>query len=186
MSLGSIIRGGIRLVRTQPQIVAAWGAIYFAATIVAMMVMRPWVADITTYQQQAAAGVTAQPVLPSGFLGQVLLLQLIFLVGLAVAFAAVVRAVARPSRDRFAYLRIGMDELRLIGLGLLLAIAALIAESVAVVAVILIGVLISLVAGQTAAAVIAVLLMIALFCGAIYVNVRLSLADARLYYVAVS
>ena len=70
--------------------------------------------------------------------------------------------------DRFAYLRLGMDELRLIGLGILFLIAAFVAELVAILGVALIGGLIGVVAGKTTAIVIVAVLAIALFCGAIY------------------
>lgn len=182
MSVGTIIGGGFRLVRTQPRIVAIWAAIYLAASTAGMLVMRPWSAAMMAFQQQAAAnaaaGVRTPPPFPAQWVGTLLLLELLFLLALVVAFAAVVRAVARSTSDRFAYLRLGMDELRLIGLGAILGIATAVAEFVAILVVALAAVLVTVVAGQAAAVVVAAVLVIALVGGLIFVQVRLSLAGA--------
>lgn len=182
MSVGSIIGGGVRLVRTQPQIVAIWAALYLAAMVVGMVVMRPWMTAMMAFQQQAAAdaaaGIKTPPVLPAEWFGWLFLFELAFLVLVVIAFAAVVRAVMRPSGDRFAYLRLGMDELRLIGLLFIFGIAAVVAEVVAMFVIVLVSVVAALVVGQAVATVIAVILAVVLFCGAIYVEVRLSLAGA--------
>ena len=182
MSIGSIIAGGIRLVRTQPQIVAIWAALYLVVTVVGMVAMRPWLASMTAFQQQiainAAARIKTPPVLPTDLFGQLFLAELVLAVFMIVAFAAVVRAVVSPGGDRFAYLRLGMVELRLIGLCILLAILGFAAELVAILALVIVGVLGALVLGKAATAVIIGILAVALFCGAIYVEVRISLAGA--------
>jgi hypothetical protein len=182
MSVRSIVGGGVRLVRTQPQTVSIWAALYLAAMTVGMVVMRPWTAAMLAFQQQAsanaAAGIKTPPAFPAEWFGLLFLCNLVFLVLLVIAFAAVVRAIARPAGDRFAYLRLGMDELRLIGLGIVLAVAAVVAETIAILALVLVGVVVGLVAGKAVAAIIVAVLVIALLFGAIYVEVRLSLAGA--------
>lgn len=180
MSAGSIVGGGIRLVRTQPKTIAIWTGLYAVAMLAVMIASRPWIAAAMAFQQQAAANAAAgtPPSLPAGWITLLFVFQLLFLIGAVIAFAAVVRAVARPGGDRFAYIRVGMDELRLIGLCVLFGIAAIVAEIVAGLAIVLVGVLVSLVAGKAAAFAVAAILVLALLGGAIYVEVRLSLAGA--------
>ena len=135
-----------------------------------------------SFQQQASAnaaiGIKTPPYLPGEWFGLLFLCNLVFLLLLVIAFAAVVRAITRSPGDRFAYLRLGMDELRLIGLGIGLAITALVAETIAILALMLVGVVVGLVAGKTIAAIIIIALSIGLLFGAIYVQVRLSLTGA--------
>ncbi|KHL26435.1 hypothetical protein PK98_08380 [Croceibacterium mercuriale] len=177
MSVGSIIGGGVRLMREQPGTVAIWAAIHLGVVGLGIAAMQPWTAAIVAMQRQPVDP-AMPPQLPSGMFGGLFLLYLAMLILMVVAFAAVVRAVVRPTGDRFAYLRLGMDELRLFGLGVILVIAGLIAEMVAILAVVLVAGLVSLVAGHAAAAIAGVLLGLALLCGAFYVQVRLSLSGA--------
>lgn len=177
MSAGSIIGGGIRVLREQPRIVATWAAIYLAVTAIGMIVMQPWTSAMAGWQQQVMQAETP-PALPAGSVGLFVLLYLALLILAVIAFAAVVRAVVRPMGDRFAYLRLGKDELRLIGLGFILLIAFFLLEIVAILAVVLLSGLVALVAGHGAAAVVAGILLIAVLCGIIYVQVRVSLAGA--------
>ena len=182
MSVRSIIAGGIDLVRTQPRVVAIWIAIYLVGAAAAMVALRPFMADMIVFQQEvaahAAAGMSTPPVFPTGVFGWLILMEVVFLILGIVAFAAVVRATARPGGDRFAYLRLGMDELRLLGLGVLLVIAALAAEIVAIIALVLAGVLARLVAGDGATVAVVAILAILLVGAAIWAEVRLSLAGA--------
>lgn len=182
MTVRSIIGGGVRMVRTQPWIVAIWAAVYLAVFAVMIALFAPFMATMAQFQREAATnaalGIQVAPTLPPGFVGAILLFDLILALLTAVAFAAVVRAVARPTGDRFAYLRLGMDELRLIGLGVVFVIAALVAEIVAVLAVLLVAGLVGAVAGRGGAAVVVGLLALGLIGAAIWVQVRLSLAGA--------
>lgn len=182
MTVGSIIGGGIRFVRQRPQLVAIWAALYLAVAVAGMLAMRPWLATVMAVQRQmqanAAAGIRTPPVFPGDLFGQMVLIQLLAAIIVVVAFAAVVRAVARPADDRFAYLRAGMDELRLLGLGVLYLAAFFVAELVVILALVLIGLLIGAVLGKTAAIAVVALLAIAAFCGVIYAQVRISLAGA--------
>jgi hypothetical protein len=95
----------------------------------------------------------------------------------AVLNAAGARAILRPQESRFGYLRLGMDEVRLLLLALLIlavcigaAIAAGIAVSIPMLAI--------SVASKSVAMAVRALLAIAVCCGAVYCAVRLSLAFA--------
>ena len=182
MTVGSIIGGGIRLIRTQPQVVAVWVVLYGIAMALFTAAIRLFMAPITAMQQQnaanAAAGIKVPPVFPATAFGSLFLLELIFAVLVVIAFAAVVRAVTRPTGDRFAYLRIGMDELRLIGLGVLLAILFLFVELAGLLVVFLLGALSGYILGKSGGMVVGVVLGILLFCALVYAQIRLSLSGA--------
>jgi hypothetical protein len=182
MSVSSIISGGVRLIRTQPQVIAIWVVLYFIGLTLFTLAFRPFMGSILEAQRQAAAnaamGIKTPPMLPAVALRNLFVLELILLVLVVIAFAAVVRAVARPTRDRFAYLRIGMDELRLIGLGLLLTILFFLAEIIGILVVVLLAALSAFIIGKIGSIVIGVILGFALFLAFIYAQVRLSLTGA--------
>jgi hypothetical protein len=180
MSVNSIIRGGINLVRTQPRVVAIWGLLYVIVMGVLMAVLFPAMASVMEAQRlgtaNAAMGMIAPPPFPQGLFATIFLFDLLYFLFLLVLFAAAVRAVVRPSDDRFAYLRLGMDELRLIGLGVIFMVAAILAEFVAILLLALIGGLLGAAIGKVGAALVAVVLGLLIMCAAIYVEVRFSLA----------
>jgi hypothetical protein len=182
MSVSSIIGGGIRFVRTQPRVIAIWGGLYFAVVGVCMAIFMPAAASMMEFQRQAAAnaamGIKTPPVFPAGMFAGIFLFELIFFLLMIVMFAAAVRAVVRPTGDRFAYIRVGMDELRLIGLGVIFVVAAIVAELLAILLLVLIGVILSFVVGKIAGTIVAVVLGLVLFGAAIYAQIRLSLAGA--------
>ena len=182
MSVGSIVAGGFRLVRTQPQLIAIWAVLYIIGAAVAMVAMRPFTGAVLLFQQEAAAraaaGVRTPPAFPPDAIGLFVVMELAFAVLIAVAFAAVVRAVTQPGGDRFAYLRLGMDELRLLGLGVLFAIVGFVAELVAIVLLALVVVAVGYLLGQGFAAAVGVVLGIGLLLAVIWAEVRLSLAGA--------
>lgn len=180
MSVGSIIGGGVRLVRHRPGTVAIWYAVYLAIAFLSVMLMRPMIVSMAAFQQQvaanAAAGVTVPPAFPTEAFGTIFLVE--FVAGLLgiVAFAAVVRASVHPGSDRFAFLRFGMDELRLILLTLILIAFAFAFELGAVLVLVLAGVLLTLIAGKTVAVAAAALLGMGIVLAALYLEVRISLA----------
>jgi hypothetical protein len=182
MSVSSIISGGIRLIRTQPQVVAIWVMIYGIGMALVTLAIRPFMGPIMEAQRQTAAnaamGIKTPPVFPAGAFGNLFVLELILAVLIVIAFAAVVRAVARPTGDRFAYLRLGMDELRLIGLGLLLIILTFLAEMIGILVVVVLAALSAFIIGKIGSIVIGVVLGFALFLWLIYAQVRLSLTGA--------
>lgn len=182
-TVGSIVNGAFRLVRDHPVAVAIWGLIYLVIGVAANFAMRPVFA-----MQIAAMDGKAPPAEAFGqmwsWLRWVGLLGLISFLVYMVIFTATQRAVLRPQDEGVAFLRFGMDELRMIGLAILLVILFYVGLLIVFVALgAVIGV--SMVsAGQGAAgggaAVGAVLLgflaVIALFCVSIWLYVRLSLA----------
>jgi hypothetical protein len=119
LSVGTIVGGGFRLLRERPGAVLVWGLLYFAAIAAIGLVVQPLVAtQATSMNGDPAAALAAM----QGMIGQLLLLYLIYLVLFVMLMAASQRAVLRPEESGFAYLRLGMDELRLIALAIFLFI----------------------------------------------------------------
>jgi hypothetical protein len=176
MTVGSIIAGGVRLIRRQPQVVAIWAVLYVMGMTLFRIAMGPTMARMMDAQRQTAAH-AAMAVKSAAFLN-VVGLELILALLTLVAFAAVVRAVARPAGDRFLYLRLGMDELRLTGLALLLALLIFLAEFAAILSIAIFVGLSTFLLGKIGAIVVGAIIGIALFCAAIYAEVRISLAGA--------
>ena len=98
-----------------------------------------------------------------------------------VLFTATQRAVLRPAERGFAYLRVGGDELRLIGLGFVLAVGLSIGMFVALLALmIVVGIVLAITMAATGSPVVGILVFsidyIILIGAMIYAEVRLSLA----------
>lgn len=176
---------GFRLVRRNPLALVAWTLLYAVLTLTALFSLSNMVGALEAWSVQAEAmeGIDKPSLeqvmeLVSGFgaiMGQVAWLLPVSLVVGAMLGAAVTRGVMRPSGDPFGYLRLGMDELRVL---VVTTVLAVVMGFAAVVGFIALGVLIA--ATQTAgegpavaAGVIGTLALIAFF---IWLSVRLSLA----------
>ena len=118
ISVGRILDGTFNEFREQLMAVAIWGAIYLAGNIAMLLAMQPMMAQA----MDPAAG--ADPGAALAAIGPVWLLSLILgLVGL-VLYTAAMRSVLRPDAGGVAFLRLGMDELRMLVLLILFVVAA--------------------------------------------------------------
>ena len=134
LSVGIILNGAFRLVRERPVSVLTWGLVYTAVTFaglfaVLLPMMKAQMAVMTNLSAGATPGTLPPGFDPLAMMGQIYLFDFLLLVLLVVLLAAGLRAVLRPEARAFAYLRIGMDELRLLGL-FVLAFLGLMAASV--------------------------------------------------------
>jgi len=176
LNVETILAGAFGLVRRRPTAVAIWSAVYFIGVAGFMIVMRPM------FEAQAAIAGGADPAaamaaMPA-MLGRLLLAELGIFVLFMILFTATQRAVLRPEQGAFAYIRIGMDELRMIGLSLLLVI--LFYLGVLVLAIVLaVGVMAAAAGGGLGGAVAIPILMILFLCSMLaltfWFQVRVSL-----------
>ena len=173
LSLSSTVEGGFRLIREHPAAVAVWGALYMIATIAMSLAMLP----IVRAQVAAAGGDPAAAVGAMGeTMGRVFLVNFAMLILFVVLMTAAQRAVLRPDEGRFAFLRLGMDELRMVGLAFFLSVALYIGAVVAIlVASVFVGLAVVTI-GVGAATLVGGIAFIALFAIVIWLEVRLSLA----------
>ena len=125
---------GFRVVRKHPGAFAVWCLFYLllvialvvavAATMAPMFMQyaHPGAAQAAPWSDRAAA--FFQNNLPIVLAGAAVLIPLIFIWS-AMMVCAIYRAVLRPAETGFGYLRLGADELRMIGLYLLIWIVML-------------------------------------------------------------
>ena len=124
VTVGGIIGGGLRLVRDRPISTLIWGIIYMAVMAAGLIALL-----VPLMQVMMASAQHATPPDPEVVIRGVAMMYLfdfgLFIV-LTILMAAGVRAVLRPDAPGFAYLRLGMDEVRLVALMLMLMIGAFI------------------------------------------------------------
>ena len=114
VTVGSILSGTFRFARGNIPAILIWSGILFLHSLLAMALMQP------VYSAQVAGLQSGGPA-PSG--GLSFLNALLTLLVYVVLWAAVIRGVLMPERGGLGYLRLGMDELRLLGCALILIIS---------------------------------------------------------------
>jgi hypothetical protein len=173
LTVGTVLAGGFATLRTRPWAVAIWALVYIAAAVVVGLTMRSWFAPMmlggTTPGPQAISQMM-------NMMSRLFLIELVYLVVILILFAAAMRAVIRPEAPGFAYIRLGGDEARIVGLAIFLFVLFYIALIVGMMVVTLIAVAVAGTAGAAAAVPVGILEGIVLIGVFVYVQVRLSLA----------
>lgn len=171
---------GFRVVRRHPMALVFWSLFYIAVMVAAFAAMGPsiisFVAATEALEQSGATATMAdfQPIFQMMGTMVVILLPL-SLISSAMLYAAVARSVVRPGESSFGYLRLGMDEVRVLVVSLVLFLFF------TLIGVVLFGT-IGAVAGVAGAGdmpmlwLVVVLLGIAAFLLFVWLAVRLSLA----------
>ena len=171
---------GFRFVRANLRTVLIWAAVYMVASFVAGLAMvqtagpaLTHVVEMGPHPDPAVAAASVRALAP--FYAVMIPLSLAFY---AVLYATFSRAVLRPGDDRYAYLRLGMDEVRQLLLllqGLVVGLGVYIGFWVVIV-IVAIGAAAALGKGLAAIALTGVVFAVG-FCAMIYLWVRLSLAS---------
>jgi hypothetical protein len=170
---------GFRLTRRAPMAVLLWGVVYIIMMAVLFGLIGTSIAALMSEVQRLEGAASPQiqdlqgvGAIYAGVFGVILPVSLIFS---AVLSAAVARAVLSPAGSAFGYLRLGMDEVRVIGVVVILSILFMLGWG-------LVGGLAGLVGGFAAASgqgwlwLVAVVVGLAGVAGMIWLGVRLSLA----------
>ncbi len=167
---------GFRISRQSPRVILGWALFSFVASLAGALVT-------LAMPKEAAAALEAiaNEQAPDGgaLLEMLALASPILLIGLLVQRmmdAAVYRLMLRSEDDRFAYLRLGADELRLTALRLIYLVLAVLLIAVVQFAIVLLTLLMSAV-GQGAAVFVASVGELASVIVAVVLAVRLSLAS---------
>ena len=172
MSVGSIVSGAFRLLRERPGAVAAWGLVYLAVVVGMLFATRPYV------EAQTAAMTRNDPAAMMASMqsfGVLMLANLVSLGVFMVLFTAAMRAVLRPLDPGFAYLRVGMDELRVIALSILFLIGFYFAFIIAALVVALVAGIFAIAGGAAAGIAVGGIGLALLIAAAVWIEVRLSL-----------
>lgn len=172
ISVGRILEGAFGVFREHFTAVAIWGGIYFAGNIATVLAMLP--------MMQGALGPGApvdDPAQIMSAMGPVWLLS--FLLGIVgvVLYTASMRSVLRPDAGGIAFLRLGLDELRTLGLLVLFIIGGTMLFGIAS---LVMGLFIGGVAASSESAmftgILSILVVIAVFAIVLFFIVRFSLA----------
>jgi len=181
---------GFRIVRERPKAVAVWAAVQFVIALASSLIMVSLAGPFLD-SLKAGGGATRDPAAAMAMFRQVGPLYLFFvlfaLIFYPILYAAMNRAVLRPNDEGFGYFRLGADELRQLGLTLMMVGLVLVAYIALIIVVAAMAATFSTAFGaRTGAAagaaapliLLAVLLGFAVICLWIYFWVRLSLASA--------
>lgn len=177
---------GFRLVRRNPLALVAWTLLYAVLTLTALFSLSNMIGPLEAVTAQAEALESVdQPSLEQvmavlagfgGIMAQVAWLMPVSLVVGAMLGAAVARGVLQPSSDRFGYLRLGMDEVRVLVVTFVLGLIMGLIAFVAFMALALLIAAAKAGGGGGGAAIAGVIGFLAIVCGMVWLAVRLSLA----------
>jgi hypothetical protein len=170
---------GFRLTREHPRAVVAWAAAYFVFTLALAILTITWVGPdfvvLRTLSQSANPDPTELARAFEKLAPFLLVVVPLEVVSFAVLNCAIYRSVLRPFESGMGYLRLGRDELRMVAVIAILFLIWLITLFV-------VSVVVTLAAGTLGVfggglgAFIGGVVDVAVFCAAIWVLVRLSLA----------
>lgn len=177
VTVGDIIGGSFRLVRERIGSVAIWGLLCLALNIAVLYAMRPFMTNMLALQAAQTSGVAPNPAAMMSGLGQLFGVYLLMLLGLLVVFTAALRAALHPAENSFAYLRLGMDEVRLLGVAIILTVGFFILYVGLVLVTGMVGAAIGILA-RGALIPVSILLFVAVFCILVFAQIRFSLAFA--------
>jgi hypothetical protein len=118
VSVGRILEGAFGLIREHFAAVAIWAGVYLAANLALLLTLQP-----------AMAGMMSAPGDPSAMFGAILPIYamnlVLMLVGI-VLYTASMRAVLRPQAGGVGFLRLGMDEVRMLVLSILFFVVGMV------------------------------------------------------------
>ena len=175
---------GFRVVWERPWAVAIWAAVQFTVSLALNLFIAISAGKAFAQMSQLGLQPPADPNQVMTLFREVaptyVVVLIVVLVLAAVFYAAMNRAVLRPAESRFGYLRLAGDELRQLGLFVMLLLLALgFYLVVLLVASIVVGVLTAALGGgaEVGVGVMLAFLLPAMACFFIFAGVRLSLAS---------
>lgn len=125
VSVGRILEGAFGLIREHFVAVAIWAGIYLAANVALLLTMQPMMQQIMLSSSGVPVGPESTVEDRMGLLGMLVPIYginlVLMLVGI-VLYTAAMRAVLRPQAGGLGFLRVGMDELRILLLVLLFGV----------------------------------------------------------------
>lgn len=170
--VGSIVGGAFRLYRERPGTIVIWAMLYASWSLLTGVALSYW---LTGTFSLANPGIYMQAAPGSGFVGVFLVTYAVALVVTVVLINAAFRAVLRPEQSSFASLRLGMDEVRQAGLIVAAAILGFLGMFIVQLLLMLVVSFLGLVAGQTLAGLLGLVLFLGVFGAMTWLMVRLSL-----------
>ncbi|WP_312163407.1 hypothetical protein [Phenylobacterium sp.] len=171
---------GFRLTRERPKVVLIWAAFLFLVSVCSAVYLISIGQEARAVLEASAAQQSPDPQVFLSTMRDLLPMMVMGLLVQCVMAAAVYRILLRPDDKGFAYLKIGMDELRLAALTFIYVILACITMVVVVLIAALIAAAASF-AGQGPAILVGAATEMFFLGMLFYVGVRLSLAPAMTF-----
>lgn len=137
---------GLRLVRREPGAFGLWVLLMLAVSVAQVAFIAPAMLRLRALQQDAAVSPEAIVSAAGQVWGINAILLPLALVFFAVMNAAVYRAVLQPERRAAGYLRLGLDELRQVGMFLYLGAVGLVAYIALLIVAFVLAMLVAMVA----------------------------------------
>ncbi len=137
-SIGGIIGGGARVIRRRPISTLVWGGIYFLGLIGIWLFIR-WI-DMPLIELSS----TGQLQMP---LPTRIVVELLTMVLMTIVFNAIYRALLRPYERDAAGLRVGPDELRVMGLRIVVSVVMFVAWIIIALIAVMVGSFLGFVTG---------------------------------------
>jgi hypothetical protein len=170
---------GFRIVRERPMAAAVWAGLQLVTSLILGAIIVA-TAGPQLMALQAAAFSPADPTAAIAMLRQLMpmygVLLIFALIFYPILYAAMARAVLQPAEDRFGYLRVGPDELRQLGLMLLIFVLGFIFYVFSVL-ILAVAIVVGHFAGGVASALIGAIAIVAFLVGWVFILTRLSLAS---------
>ncbi|NYT42443.1 hypothetical protein HZY97_16845 [Sphingomonas sp. R-74633] len=179
-NVGSILGGAFGLLRERPVSVVIWALTYSVGSIVLSLGLTFAMFGALMPDPQTAVN-------PASMFGSMFGLMLLLYLGIlflgAIVMTAVFRAMLRPEEGGFAFMRLGMDEVRMFGLLILVIIAAFVAMLIGELLLFLVVMIVNLVLGQgVLSGILSFLLFLGFICAVIWAEVRISLIFPLTFY----
>ncbi len=168
ISAASILEGAFGVIRNHPAAVAVWALIYLAAVAGMSLVVQPTLGTATS-PEEIAANMQAM-------FGQLMLFQFVFFILYVAMWTASQRSVLRPAEGGIAFIRFGMDEIRMLILMIVLVVIFYFGLLMGALGVFLVAMIAYAAGGTTAAVAVGIVAGLALLCLLVWFMVRLSLA----------
>ena len=171
LTVGKIVGGAFGLIKNKPLAVLTWGLLYMASMVAMALAMGPMFGAVADAGKDPMAAMQQM----NQMFGTILLLELGMLILFVVLFTATQRAVLRPEQGGLAYLRLGMDELKLFALAFALIIIFYIGMIVLMLILVLIAGALAVATGPGGAVVSGLIMVVGLVAAMLWFQVRVSL-----------
>lgn len=171
LTVGKIVGGAFRLVKEKPVAVVIWSLTYLVSIGLAFFIIGRSFSTLATANKDPNAAMQQM----TSMMGSIFLLDFAILILMVVLFTATQRAVLRPEQGGLAYMRLGMDELKMFALAFVMIIAFYIFMIVVMIVMMLVAGALAVAGGPAAAAISAIIMVCALVAAAFWFMVRVSL-----------
>jgi hypothetical protein len=182
LSIGTIVGDAFRLIGERFGSVLVWGLLYSLGAFALGYFMMSLTASMMVIDENTGPSLALGAF--GSFFGRLMLVYLAFICLYNVLLTAAQRAVLRPEEGGFAYLRLGGDELRQIGLSIIIGLLFVLVYVIALFVLGIIAVVAGVGGGMSApgeasgagVGLLTILGLLVIFCLMMFLWVRLSLA----------